>query len=148
MSDVQVISGTRRAMKEMSDGTVRVQIDIDPRFRAQFFEMFGQIDMPVALAPLAADFEKREPQPEKPKGGALAKLAGMLCDDSNFHEFLTHQFALEEICESADGAATVVREVCEIESRSELDWHTEAADRFHVLIRGPWIKYRAARGLK
>lgn len=62
MSDVQAISGTRRAMKEMADGTVRVQIDIDPRFRAQFFEMFGQIDMPVALAPLAADFEKRKPE--------------------------------------------------------------------------------------
>lgn len=64
MNDIQAISGTRRAMKEMSDGTLRVQIDIDPRFRAQFFEMFGQIDMPVALAPLVADFEKREPEPE------------------------------------------------------------------------------------
>jgi hypothetical protein len=64
VSDVQVISGTRRAMKEMADGTLRVQIDIDPRFRAQFFEAFGQIDMPVAIAPLVADFERREPEPE------------------------------------------------------------------------------------
>jgi hypothetical protein len=62
MSEIQVISGTRRAMKEMADGTLRVQIDIDPRFRAAFFAAFGQIDMPVAIAPLVADFEKREPE--------------------------------------------------------------------------------------
>jgi hypothetical protein len=135
-------------MKEMADGTLRVQIDIDPRFRAQFFEMFGQIDMPVAIAPLVADFEKREPEPEKPKGGALAKLAGMLCADPEFWKFLTHQFSLEDACESDETAATVIREVCEIESRSELDWHTDAADRFHAQIRGPWIKWRVARGLK
>jgi hypothetical protein len=64
MSDVQVISGTRRAMKEMADGTLRVQIDIDPKFRSAFFAAFGKIDMPVAIAPLVADFEKREPEPE------------------------------------------------------------------------------------
>lgn len=64
MSDVQVISGTRRAMKEMADGTLRVQIDIDPKFRAAFFAAFGQIDMPVAIAPLVADFEKRAPEAE------------------------------------------------------------------------------------
>jgi hypothetical protein len=62
VSELQVISGTRRAMKEMADGTLRVQIDIDPRFRAAFFAAFGQIDMPVAIAPLVADFERREPE--------------------------------------------------------------------------------------
>ncbi|WP_208455567.1 hypothetical protein, partial [Burkholderia gladioli] len=78
MSDVQVISGTRRAIKEMADGTIRVQIDIDPTCRSAFWSLFPSIDMPVAIAPLVADFERREPEPEKPKGGALAKLAGML----------------------------------------------------------------------
>jgi hypothetical protein len=90
----------------------------------------------------------RQPEPEKPKGGALAKLAGMLCDDPEFSKFLTHQFALEVACESAVGAAEVIREVCEIESRADLDWHTDAANRFHSLIRGPWIKWRERRGLK
>lgn len=69
MSDVQIISGTRRAMKEMADGTLRVQIDIDPKFRAAFFAAFGQIDMPVAIAPLVADFEQRAPEPEKTEDG-------------------------------------------------------------------------------
>jgi hypothetical protein len=64
VSDIQVISGTRRAIKEMADGTIRVQVDIDPACRAAFWALFPSIDMPVALAPLVADFEKREPEPE------------------------------------------------------------------------------------
>jgi hypothetical protein len=62
MSDIQVISGTRRAIKEMADGTIRVQIDIDPACRSAFWSLFPSIDMPVAIAPLVADFEKREPE--------------------------------------------------------------------------------------
>jgi hypothetical protein len=69
VSDVQVISGTRRAMKEMADGTLRVQIDIDPKFRSAFFAAFGQIDMPVAIAPLVADFEQRALEAEKTEDG-------------------------------------------------------------------------------
>ncbi|PSJ16357.1 hypothetical protein [Nitrosomonas supralitoralis] len=39
-------------MKELVDGTIRVQIDIDPMYREVFFRLFGQIDMPVAIAPI------------------------------------------------------------------------------------------------
>lgn len=47
------VAGTRRSMKELVDGTIRVQIDIDPPDRAAFLRLFPNIDMPVALAPLA-----------------------------------------------------------------------------------------------
>lgn len=70
---MSAISGTRRSMKELSDGTVRVQIDIDPQFRDQFFAAFGQIDMPVALAPLAADFEQNMPETDGRWVSALYK---------------------------------------------------------------------------
>ena len=46
------VSGTRRAMKEMADGTLRVQIDIDPPQKKAFLELFPNIDMAVGLAPL------------------------------------------------------------------------------------------------
>jgi hypothetical protein len=117
--------------------TVRKGNTAGQRFMAALVEV-GDDEQPV----------QREPEPEKAKGGPLAKLAGMLCADPEFWTFLTHQFSLEEACESDEGAAEVIREACEIESRSELDWHTEAADRFHSLIRGPWIKWRERRGLK
>ena len=53
MSDPVAVSGTRRAIKELVDGTIRVMVDIDPRFRKQFFELFPEIDAAVALAPLS-----------------------------------------------------------------------------------------------
>ena len=144
------ISGTRRAMKEMADGTLRVQIDIDPRFRASFFEMFGQIDMPVAIAPLVADFERNEPEPkpepEKPKGGQLAKLAGMWCEEPEFWEFLTHKTGSK--ISTADGAAASVRHQCSIESRSDLDHNEIASAHFHRYIRQPYMAWlRGDRGV-
>ncbi|HFD86880.1 MAG TPA: hypothetical protein ENJ35_04295 [Gammaproteobacteria bacterium] len=46
------IAGTRKAFKELVDGTLRVQIDIEPRNKAQFHKLFPEIDMPIAIAPL------------------------------------------------------------------------------------------------
>ena len=46
------IAGTRRTVRELSDGTIRLQVDIEPRHRKDFFELLGEIDMPIAIAPL------------------------------------------------------------------------------------------------
>ena len=46
------IQGTRKAIKEMADGTLRIQIDIEPRDKKLFHKLFPEIDMPVAIAPL------------------------------------------------------------------------------------------------
>lgn len=125
------ISGTRRQMKEMADGTIRVMIDIDPIHRPAFLELFSAIDMPVALAPLVANFEQRNEE-EKPKGGALAKLAGILCKDPMFLAFYGFD-------DEAD-AEYHVRFVCGIESRAELDHNTEAAATFHRKFRIPFTE--------
>ncbi len=58
------VSGTRRSMKELVDGTIRVQIDIDPPQRADFLRLFPSIDMPVALAPLVPEASIEKPSPE------------------------------------------------------------------------------------
>jgi len=135
---MSAISGTRRAMKEMADGTVRVQIDIDPRFRNEFFNLFGQIDMPVALAPLVSDFEKSTSSSEavldKPKGGPLARLAGRLCQDA---EFLFWADVGGE-----DDAAAWIRNLCGIQSRSELDHDKRAAEIFHREVRKPFLEWK------
>ena len=127
---MEAISGTRRAMKEMADGTIRVQIDIDPSCRAAFLQLFPNIDMPVALAPLVADFERQE----KPKGGELARLAGQLCQNPMFQEWCE--------AESAEAAAEWVRLTCGVVSRSELDHDATAAGKFHRLVRLPFLEWR------
>lgn len=149
MSDPQAISGTRRAIKEMADGTIRVQIDIDPRFRSSFWALFPNIDMPVALVPLEADFERCEQKAEQQKGGALAILAGRLCADERFHEFVAQEYGVIWHTEhTADDIAQWMREQCSIDSRAELDHNEAAAEVFHRVIRGPWQKYCQQRGWK
>lgn len=144
MSETIVISGTRRAMREMADGTIEVKIHIDPAHRKAFMENFGQIDMPIALAPLVADFEKREPE-EKPKGGALAKLAGMWSSDPEFGAFALKMAAAHNI--QATNSADFIRQYCGVESRALIDGDQEATEAFHR-IRGEYVKYRASRGFK
>lgn len=129
------ISATRRQLKEMADGTIRVQIDIDPAYRKAFLEMFPDIDMPVALAPLNAGFERaKEPEPEKPKGGPLARLAGMWCRDQAFRAF-AH-------VEDEETAAAYILGECGIQSRAELDHNPQAASIFHERIRHPFKEFR------
>lgn len=129
------ISGTRRQMKEMADGTIRVMIDIDPIHRRSFLEIFPAIDMPVALAPLVADFEHLQKEEEPAKGGALAKLAGMLCKNPEFIDF----FNLDDEAE----AENTVRIVCGIKSRAELDHNIDAASTFHREFRIPFAERKA-----
>jgi hypothetical protein len=76
----RAISGTRRAFKELVDGTLRVQIDVDPESRRDFLRLFPDIDMRVAIAPLRSDAKAQD----EPKGGELARLAGILCSDEEF----------------------------------------------------------------
>lgn len=126
---MEAISGTRRQMRELADGTIRVQIDIDPSCKKQFQSMFGEIDMPVALAPLVAHFESKSKEPEQ-KGGELAKLAGQLCQNPRFLEFLG--------TDSGEHAAEAIRRACGIKSRAELDHDPVAAEQFHHVFRRPF----------
>lgn len=52
MNEVLAIEGVRRQFKQLADGTLAVTIHIEPRHIEQFMRLFGEIDMPVALAPL------------------------------------------------------------------------------------------------
>lgn len=160
---MNAVSGTRRAIKELADGTIRVQVDIDPQYRADFFRMFPEIDSAVALAPLVDDFDRQpveiqpepgvvEPDPmtDRPKGGPLAKLAGILCADPAFQEWLAKEYeSLWNVAvkltgeDGADGefvAAWIVRHICDVESRAMLDHAPGAAQDFHDKIRKPWME--------
>lgn len=66
------------------------------------------------------------------KGSVLARLAAQLCAQPAFQKWLD--------CDSAAHAAQVIRVVCQVTSRSQLDYDVAAARLFHKHIRGPWIK--------
>jgi len=78
------------------------------------------------------------------KGGALAKLAGMFCQQPEFWGFLGawEGDAIFPIVTNADSAATAIRAICGVESRAELDSSTEAAAIFHEQIRLPFVRWK------
>jgi len=139
---MSAISGTRRKVQELVDGTLRVLVDIDPQYKAEFHRLFPNIDTPIALAPLEPGFERLPAPPEKPKNDKpLCKLAGMWPKDSLFLEWLSSKHRGERFTE--DEAAQWIRDVCDVESRSQIDGDPKAEEDFHNRIRIPysnWIK--------
>lgn len=134
------ISATRRQMKEMADGTLRVQIDIDPAYRAAFLQAFPDIDMPVALAPLARDFEQPKPEPAKPPKSRQtpSQWLAMRCAELEFRCFLSEEF--EVLCATEDSAAQTVRDILKVASRAECDIDPDARARFDEL-RLQWLDW-------
>jgi len=81
---------------------------------------------------------------EKPKGGALAKLAGMWCSDPDFWRWASGQVSAP--VRNVNDAAEFLRIFCDVASRAEFDNNQEAGARFQRLVRGPYMKHLAMHG--
>lgn len=147
---MSIIEGASVSVKTMSDGTLRLSIDIEPRNAQAAFALFGAPGRAVALAALkdgsAAVTEK--PVSEAPKGGQWAKLAGMWCSDPDFWAFLNQQFPADTPVENAEHAGMSVRVHSGVKSRADLDHSREALELFNLYIRRPFQKYMQARGIQ
>jgi len=74
--EFQALIVTRRPAKEMADGTLRVQLDVEPNDRKAFLEMFPDNGDPIAVARLDPESVRRhqnqtafaEPETKKTKG--------------------------------------------------------------------------------
>lgn len=85
-------------------------------------------------------------QPEQPKGGPLAQLAGRWCGDETFRIWLcqTYPDVVEAIAEAsgskpfAEVVAQAIRAICGVQSRAQLDHDHQAATRFNAAIRHPY----------
>jgi hypothetical protein len=148
---MSIIEGASVSVKTMSDGTLRLSIDIEPRNAQAAFALFGAPGRAVALAALVDGAGAvREPEPEKPKGGEWAKLAGMWCDDLDFWAFcnsIDHE-DVEWTTRKREDAADVIRAICQINSRAELDHDPIALEAFNEHIRHPFMKYMQERGIR
>lgn len=145
---MSVIEGSSVSVKTMSDGTLRLSIDIEPRNAQAAFVLFGAPGRAVALAALKDGVGAvKEPESEKPKGGEWAKLAGMWCMDPDFHAFLNQTYPNDSYVENAAHAAMSLRAYCGIDSRAELDHNPDALKLFNAKVRYPFQKWMQARGI-
>ncbi len=132
------VSGTRRAIRELVDGTIRVQIDIDPAFRSDFHRLFPEIDMMVALAPLSphAVHQDRVDGGWK-KLGPITQSAVMIGREPAFQRYVAEMLELDESHHEAadeEQVADYIREYCKVSSRKELDTNDGARERFGSLM--------------
>ena len=138
MSDILEAAAMR--CRTMADGSLRIECEIEPRHAQAAFALFGMPGAPMAITALKVGYamksdETIEEPNGPPKGGPLAKLAGMWCQSPDFQEWLEVSTPTE--------AKLFILEECGIDSRAELDHHQIAADIFHKNIREPyseWLK--------
>ena len=151
---MSVIEGASVSVKTMSDGTLRLSIDIEPRNAQAAFALFGAPGRAVALAALkdgsaAITSESASEVKEKQQReylGDLCYRAVQWCNDLEFRRWLTARDGLPDLL-TGDGAAAVIYAWCGITSRKQLDTNPVAAEKFNRLIRGPYQKHLQARGL-
>lgn len=127
-------------LKTMADGTLRVSFDIEPMHAQDAFKLFAAPGTQAAIAALKAGTYLEQPkEPEKPKGGELARLAGIWCADPKFWAWINS--VSEGYVSNESDAAAWVRRTCDVESRAELDNDKPSADYFHQAIRRPYTEY-------
>lgn len=159
---VSAIEAASVSVKTMADGTLRITFDIEPTNAQAAFALFGAPGTPAALAALKVGHAAKsdEQAEEKPKGGALAKLAGMLCQDPAFVQFIRPEYdkimggdgsAWGDVSPKLDFGGSLekyarhaILVICGVTSRAELDHNPTAAALFHDSIRKPYAEWHAA----
>jgi hypothetical protein len=135
----------------MADGTLRLTVDYPPASAQAAFRLFGAPGTPLATARIKTTPERQRDE-AKPKGGALAKLAGQWCLDPAFQSFVRIAYAKHKggdgkvwgdvMPDAVGGEGAYARHcilvLCGINSRAELDHNPSAAHKFHSLIREPF----------
>lgn len=147
---MSAISAAAMRCKTMADGSLRIEVEVEPNDAQAAFALFGRPGAPMAIAALVVGHaaKSNEPEPGKPKGGERAKWCAIRCGETHFQIWMRRTFpdAWQRNVTTGmlltDAAASVLRAVCSIESRIELDNDPDVARRFDRLIRHPYGEVR------
>lgn len=134
-----IIEASSYTSRVLVDGTLAMVIHIDPKMRDAAMKLFGAPGTPMGIAALRTA-KAETPKPE-PKRGLLSQWAAMRCDEPEFQRWIGNEFPWAWHCMGdldAEGSASVMRKVCDITSRAELDSNKVASATFHKKIRAPW----------
>lgn len=137
------IEGKSVRVQTMSDGTLRVTVDIPPYKANEAFNMFGAPGIDVALVRLELDQYQditdtsvtQELPPTKTVSHQESRLAAMFCKNPKFWQFIGDDAIEEKLCQSEEDAVNYIYRVCKVSSRSEIDTNLEAKEAFHKIRR-------------
>jgi hypothetical protein len=161
MSDQAAVIGTFVKVQTMADGTPRIVIDLQCSlseiaalglvpgvpFAIARLEKSASVTTPAEESPSEAKpEEKKQPQAEVHSNNTNSRWVALRCKEPVFWDFLSSQVGSFGYVKSEEEAAQVVRVACNVDSRSKLDTDPEAEQRFHEIIRKPYIKFVQALG--
>lgn len=124
------------SLKTMVDGGVRITLDMQCTL-ADIAPMGLIPGVPFGLARItgASSIAPVEPDPPKEKAGMLCIMACTFCTDPVFSEWAGTS--------TDEQAKKFILDACEIKSRKELDTCPDAAELFHLLVRKPFMAWKA-----
>ena len=148
MSALQAASA---GIKDMADGSLRISIDFEPRDAKAAFALFGARGTQLAVAALKdGSFLEQpvqpvaEPKPREQLGDACYRTV-QWCNEPSFWDFLNNALFVYEdevlFCDNPATAASVVKTICNVGSRKELDTNPEANKTWESEIRKPYRDY-------
>lgn len=133
--------------------------DLDPfkRLTVKKGRVAGQL-LTCVFVEVDGNGQPIEPEPEPPKKrgggkfpGGYCGLAVRWCAEPNFAVWLSREFPSEsEECGPStydEFCVRMLRLICGIKSRKELDTDATAGERFNERIRAPYAAYRKGIGL-
>ena len=144
---MSAISAAAMRVRTMADGSLRIEVEVEPQDAQAAFALFGRPGAPMALAALAvghAAVQEPEPvtltvaQPDKP----IARWLAMRCKEPEFQSWAT-QYEGWGGSRSEANAAALVRHLCGVASRGDIDGNAHAEERFHYYIRIPYAEWCA-----
>ena len=146
---MSAIECTSAGVKDLADGSLRITLEFEPRNAKEAFSLFGARGTSCAIVALTKEAAKQSAQDkiieaDKPKGGELAKLAGIFCKDPKFWEWL--DIVGDWVNSDEKTARDFILAKCHIESRAELDSKFGADQYFHINIREPYSKWLRDNG--
>ena len=152
---MSAISAAAMRVRTMADGSLRIEVEVEPQDAQAAFALFGRPGAPMALAALAAGHAavtEPEPvtvtvtqpatQPDKP----LARWLALRCKEPEFQRWAKLREGNGGI-QSEGNAAAVVRYLCGVTSRGEIDGNAHAEERFHRQVREPYAEWCARQGV-
>lgn len=135
MTDRVVFNGSYADFKPVKTRSVwQVVIEIPAERAAEFVKLFG-VPLPGQEQPVAVALirpQAKEAEPDKPKKHwnemLYSQRAGIRCGDTKFKLWLSTRYP-NATCDAAE----LVRKICGVNSRADLNENHEAAEKFDKL---------------
>lgn len=144
-----------------SRGVTRIVVELPIEMHVEATKLFYQQRVLVTLAPGTVEGAfgirgddaptqtvEQVTRPTRPPIGSVCKLAVQWCADARFHDWLAgaypEDWGLAEAASDEEKASIVVRLLCDVASRRELD-ERPARDAFMGLVHAPFREYLKQR---